>query len=221
MDNPKFFDSKNTLNLFGLDKNFLFLSTLYEKQKLPKVSLISGIKGIGKSTLVNHFLFSIFDSKNYNKKNFSLLENSIFYKQFKNELFPNIIYIKGSDFKSVKIDDIRNLKNKIFKTTILSKDRFIIFDDIELFNLNSLNALLKIIEEPNNNNFFFLINNKAKPLLDTIKSRALEIKIIINENQRVNIINELVNFFKIDPVLSPKLSQLTPGNFLKFNLIAV
>ena len=37
---------------------------------------------------------------------------------------------------------------------------------------------LKIIEEPNKNNYFILINNKSKNLIDTIKSRCIEIKII-------------------------------------------
>ena len=39
---------------------------------------------------------------------------------------------------------------------MINKDRFIVLDDIELFNQNSLNALLKIIEEPSNSNFFLL-----------------------------------------------------------------
>ena len=30
--------------------------------------MLTGDKGSGKSTLINHFLFSIFDEKNYNKK---------------------------------------------------------------------------------------------------------------------------------------------------------
>ena len=31
-----------------------------------------------------------------------------------------------------------------------------------------LNALLKIIEEPSKNNYFILINNKSKPLIETL-----------------------------------------------------
>ena len=61
----------------------------------------------------------------------------------------------------LKIDDIRNLKTRIYQSTIDNKERFIILDDVEQFNQNSLNALLKIIEEPTNKNYF-LINNKSK-----------------------------------------------------------
>ena len=219
MNYPLFFDSKNSLSLFDLKENFRFMSELYLKKNLPKVLMLTGNKGSGKSTLINHFLYSIFDVNNYDKKKFSISKDSIFLKQFQSNIFSNIIYINGADYKSVKIEDIRNLKKQILQSTISKKDRFIIFDDIELFNQNSLNALLKIIEEPSQKNYFFLINNKGKPLIETIKSRALEVKIILNEKQRLEIINKLVNLHKLDLILDPKSSQLSPGNFVKFNFI--
>ena len=219
MNNPIFFDSKNSLSLFGLDKNFEFISKLYSNQNLPRVIMFSGNKGSGKATLINHFLYSIFDIENYDLENLNTSGNSIFLKQFQNNIFSNIIYISGADFKSMKIEDIRNLKKIILQSTISNKDRFIIFDDIELFNHNSLNALLKTIEEPSKKNYFFLINNKSKPLLETIKSRAIEIKFFLDESQRLEIIDKLVSYYKLDLVLNPKSSQLSPGNFVKYNHI--
>ena len=217
MNYPAFFNSKNSLNLFGLQNDLNFIHDLYLKKRLPKVLMFTSNKGSGKSTIINHFLFSIFDTENYDKKNSTLLKNSVFLKQFQEDLFPNIIYIRGEEFNSVKVEDIRNLKTKILQSTISNQDRFIIFDDIELFNQYSLNALLKIIEEPSEKNYFILINNKSKPLLETIKSRCLEIKSIFNEKKRFQIINELVNFYDPTLVLDPKSSKLSPGNFLKFN----
>jgi len=219
MEYPKYFNSKNSVNLYGLQKNFLFLSSLYTNKKLPKVLMLSGAKGSGKSTLINHLLFSIFDENNYNNKKFNLINNSIFFNQFKSNIFQNIIYLKGSDFKTIKVEDIRNLKSKILQTTIINRDRFIILDDIELFNINSLNALLKIIEEPSKNNYFFLINNKSKPLLETIKSRSLELKIILSKKTKIEIINELIKYHKIEIFLDPVSSNLTPGAYIKFNYI--
>tara|TARA_Y200000002_G_scaffold251712_1_gene208521 strand:- start:273 stop:1208 length:936 start_codon:yes stop_codon:yes gene_type:complete len=219
MINPKFFESKNSLKLFGLESYFKFLSDLYIKQNLPKVLMLTGKKGSGKSTLINHFLFSIFDKKNYDKDNFTLLNTSNIYSQFKNNIFSNIIYVNGSDYQSVKVEDIRSVKSKILQTSIMNNNRFIILDDIDLFNLNSLNALLKIIEEPNKNNYFFLINNKSRPLIDTVKSRTLNLNIILNEDQRIKIINELKKHFVLDFVLNPKDTNLSPGNFVKYNHI--
>ena len=64
-----------------------------------------------------------------------------------------------------------------------------------------------------------MINNKSKPLLETIKSRAVEVKIILNEEQRLHIIHKLIDYFKIELVLDPNSSQLSPGNFVIFNNI--
>ena len=47
----------------------------------------------------------------------------------------------------------------------------------------------------------------------------MEIKIILKEKQRLEIINKLVSSYKIDVILDPKISQLSPGNFVKFNHI--
>ena len=181
--------------------------------------MLSGLKGCGKSTLINHFLFSIYDTANYNKKEYKICNSSKLFKQLKNNIFENIIYLQGSDFETIKVDDIRNLKSKILQTSIIDKDRFIILDDVELFNINSLNALLKIIEEPNKKNYFILINNRTKPLIDTIKSRCLEMKVILDESKRIEIINKLVDFYELETILDPNQSKLTPGNFLKFNYI--
>ena len=138
---------------------------------------------------------------------------------YENDLFSNIIYLKGSEFKNIKIEDIRILKSNLLKTTLNNDKRFIIFDDVENFNTNSLNALLKLIEEPGANNYFILINNKTKPLLETIKSRSLEIKIILDEESRKKIISFLLKNFEQKISLNEDLVATTPGNFVKFNYV--
>ena len=216
---PVYFDSKKSLNLFGLHQNFDFLKDLFINNKLPKVLMLTGKKGSGKSTIINHLMYYIFDRKNYNLERYEQNSNTTFYSQFLNNIYSNIIYLSGSDLKNIKIEDIRNLKNKIFQKSITEKSRFIILNDVELFNINSLNALLKIIEEPSKNNFFILINNNSKPLLETIKSRCVEIKVILSEKKRLIIIESLVKKFSINLILDPISSQLSPGYFIKFNYI--
>jgi len=212
-------DPKNSLVLFGLDSKLDFLIKLYNSKKLPKVLMISGKKGVGKFTLINHFLSYIYDKDNYDLKNKSINNQTQFYKQYLNNIFSNITYLSGDNFKNVKIEDIRDLKSTILKTTISKKERFIILDDIELFNINSLNALLKIIEEPSSNNYFVLINNRTKPLIETIYSRSLEIKILLTNETRIKVIESLIKRNNLEAFIDFNSSNLTPGNFLSFNKV--
>ena len=55
-------------------------------------------------------------------------------------------------------------------------------DNIETLNINSINALLKILEEPNENINFILISNNKK-ILPTLKSRCINFKISISYNE--------------------------------------
>ena len=88
MTYPIYFDAKKSLNLYGLLDNFIFLKRIYIKKKLPKVLMLSGKKGSGKSTLINHLMFFIFDEENYDQNNFELNSKSAFYKQFVNNIYP-------------------------------------------------------------------------------------------------------------------------------------
>ena len=216
---PSYFNAKKSFKLFGLINEFDLLKKLYLSNKLPQAIILSGKKGSGKSTLINHFLYYLFDKKNYDESSLELSVASDFHNQFINNIFPNIIYLNGSDYNNNKIEDIRNLKKIIYQTSISDKPRFIIFDDVELFNNNSLNSLLKIIEEPSKKNHFILIDNKSKPLLKTVHSRCLDFKIILNEDKRHNIIESLIKLFNLKVVINTKESKLTPGSFIKFNYI--
>ncbi len=211
------FNVKQSDQLIEYNNQFLFFKNLIEIDKLPKVLMLTGNKGIGKSTLVNHLMHHYFDNENYNEKDNTFNNKSFFHTQYLNNLFSNIIYLDGSLFQNIKIDDIRNLKANLSKSSLSKKKRFIILNDVEIFNSNSLNALLKIIEEPYQNDHFILINNKSRILLETIKSRCLEIKLNLNDNQRKKIISFLLKKYEQKLLLDQNLLKLSPGNFLRFN----
>lgn len=213
----EYFHPKKTLKLIGHEKKLSFFVELINENKFPKVLLLTGDKGIGKFTLINHLMFSYFDQKNYDLKNFKILESSSFYKKILQNIFPNIIYLQGSDFKNIKIEDIRKLKNDLQKSPIYNDKRFVILDDVETFNLSSLNGLLKIIEEPGTNDYFIMINNKSQLLLDTIKSRSIEMKILLSNEQRNKIFSFLLENFEQRQLFEGNVINVSPGNLLKFN----
>ncbi len=205
--------------LFELDDKFDFLVNLYKSNNLPRALMLTGNKGIGKFTLISHFLNYIHNQNNYDYKIKTIKEKSSFYLQYLRNIVPNILFLSGCNFTKIKIDDIRELKKKIFKTILTNKQRFIILDDVEMFNKNSLNALLKLIEEPSDINNFILINNRSKPLLQTISSRCAEIKIFLNEDKRKKIISSLIKKYDLQNHIDYENTYLTPGNFFEFNNI--
>ena len=176
MNTNEYNDPKKSLVLFGLENKLDFLIKLYNSKKLPKVLMLTGKKGVGKFTLINHFLTYIFDKDNYDLKERTINPHTPFYIQYSNTIFPNIIYLSGNKYKNIKIDDIRNLKSTILKSSMINQDRFIVLDDIELFNQNSLNALLKILEEPPKKCLIMLISHNLSQLLPTILSRCTKLR---------------------------------------------
>ena len=210
---------RHSTQLYGLDLEFDRFSNLLLNQKLPNVTVLTGEKGIGKFTLINHLVISYFDKENYNFLEKKIINKNKFFENLSKNLISNVIFLESNDFKNINVEEIRNLKNKLQKRPFYNDKRFIILDDVETFNTNSINALLKIIEEPNENDYFLLINNKTRPLIDTLKSRCLEFKIILNYNQKSKITNFLMDIHNQDIIIEQNKIMVSPGNFLRFNMI--
>ena len=159
-------------------ENFL---NLYSNKMFPNKILLSGMKGIGKSLIVNYFLLKVFNSNND-------------YQLINNNSHPNILNIKKNiDKKNIEINQIREITKFTNQSSFNNKSRFIIIDDAEALNINSSNALLKNLEEPNENVYFILIYNSEKFLFDTIKSRCIEYKIKISYENTKIIVNNYFN----------------------------
>ncbi len=186
----------NQKKLFGLEKYLNELIGIYETGTYPVKLLLSGQKGIGKSTLAYHFINYVL-SKNedthYDKEKFEINSESTSFKTILNQSNPNIITIDlKSDKKSIDISQIRELILNLNKSSFNTKPRFVLIDNIEYLNINSVNALLKILEEPNFNIYFILINNNKK-ILATLLSRCINYKISLTNKESLEITNSLLN----------------------------
>ncbi len=203
-------------NLYGLEKNLRLFISLYKDNKLPNKILLSGQKGIGKSTLAYHlinFILSENEEYSYDLSNFRINESNKSFKLIKNNVCPNfhlIDIISGS--RSINIDQIRNLIKDINKSTFNDKPNFILIDNTEYLNKNSINALLKNLEEPNNKTFFILINNQKK-LLPTLKSRCINFNIYLSYSEALLVINKLLDDNVFNHVNNELIDHyFSPGN---------
>ena len=212
-------DPSNQLNLFGYENYLSELINLYIKKKLPNKILLSGEKGIGKSTLAYHlinFVFSENEEHPYDYKNNIINPDNKSYKLIQNKSNPNFHLIDVlEDKKTIDINQIRELIISLNKSSFNKKKRFVLIDNIELLNLNSINALLKVLEEPNENINFILINNN-KRVLPTIKSRCLNFKIFLTKDQSIRIVNQLLNNDIVTIINNELLDNYsTPGKIIK------
>ncbi len=209
--------------LYGLNSEIKELFYLFENNKLPKQIMLSGPKGIGKCTMSYHlinFVLSVNEENPYDAKNLIINENNKSFRLIKNSINPNFYSIDVIDEKKkIDINQIRNLIIDLNKSSFNHKPRFVLIDNVELLSISSINALLKIIEEPNNNIFFILINNNKK-MLPTLKSRCLNFRISLSHKKVIDISNELLDL-DVRNIINKSLMNyyLTPGKIL--NLIRI
>ena len=212
------------VNLFEHKEIFNELSKLYKNNKLPNKILLSGEKGIGKSTLAYHlinFVLSKDEEQTYDYENNIINSENKSFKLIQNKSNPNFNLIDVTeDKKNIDINQIRELIKNLNKSSFNKKKRFVLIDNIELLNVNSINALLKILEEPNENIIFILIHNN-KRVLSTLKSRCLNFRVFLTKDQSIKIINQILNddihnFFNNEFIDN----YITPGklyNLVKFS----
>ena len=208
----------NQLSLYGHRSEFCNFINLYKNKKLPNKILLSGEKGIGKSTLAYHVINHIlsFDEDHpYDEKNFRINPENKSFKLILNKSNPNFILIDiDEDKKSIDINQIRNLISTLNKSSFNKKPRLVLIDNIEHLNINSVNALLKILEEPNDNIYFILINNHKK-ILPTLRSRCLNYNIHLKSEESFDISSKILGENVKDLIHEQMIyCYSTPGSIL-------
>ena len=211
--------SENT-SIYGYKYFFNEIIQLYNNRKMPNKILLSGKKGSGKSTFAYH-LVNFFLSKDEELK-YDLIENKInsenkSFKLLQNNSHPNFYLIDLlAEKKNIDVAQIRGMISYTNKSTFNNQDRFIMIDNVEYLNKNSINALLKIIEEPNENIYFILIANSEKNILPTLKSRCITFKIHFSFDNTVNICNQILNQNILNELNYDLINYYcTPGEIIK------
>ena len=108
-----------------------------------------------------------------------------------------LTFENSSDFKIIspikdiiKVDTIRELSNELFLMPTISKRKVFIIDDADTMNEQAQNALLKILEEPPKYATIILVTSNKEKLLNTIKSRVIDIQFNSLEEKEIQTILE-------------------------------
>jgi DNA polymerase-3 subunit delta' len=205
--------------LIGFEKIFTTLKENLINKNLPSSLIFYGNKGIGKSTLAYSLINYVFDE--IYKKNPSSNHTNLIY----NNSYPSMRLLrkeydeKTKKFKNnIIINQVRELESFIYQFSIDGSPKFIIIDSSDDLNINSSNALLKILEEPKKNTYIVLITHQISNLLPTICSRCIKFKfsnptfdqfneIILNQDDTIdkNILKFLYDLSNGSPGLAIQL----------------
>lgn len=132
------------------------LKRAIETGNITNAYLLTGPEGVGKKMVAEDFAESLLGLR---------LENSPDYK---------CIGVKKGE-NSIKIDQIRDMIGDMSIKPYGDYKIFII-DDADKMTIQAQNALLKTLEEPSAYGIIILVTRNDQALLDTIRSRCLEIK---------------------------------------------
>lgn len=188
--------------IIGNDEIKEYLKKAIKEKNILQSYIFSGTEGIGKKIIAEEFAKKILcleDEKNENCECKSC-------KCFESLNHPDYFLI-NKEGETIKIDQIREITNKVSERPIVSEKKVYIINDCDKMTVEAQNCLLKTLEEPPQFVTIILISSNENAILNTIKSRCMTIKF-------KNISNEELQKYVIDKL---NYSQITNNMLKSFN----
>lgn len=210
---------RETYNFIGNDRLVDFLVFSEENNRLHHAYLLSGDKGIGKATFAYNFARYLFNNK---KNNFSRINRDNKHSRLiESRSHPDLFVIeidKESKRNKIDVNQVRECIDFFNYTTALCNYKICIIDSLDDMNLNSANAILKVLEEPPDNSLFLIISQSPKSLIPTIRSRCLELRFERLKNDLLfDYLKQTMPDIEVDSIKEAvKISQGSLGRALMF-----
>lgn len=168
-------------NLIGNSKIKEYLTSVALSNQNLHSYIFAGRDGIGKKLFAMNFakmLLCLSDNKPCNNCKSCI--------SFDGGNHTDFMLINAEDGKSIKIEQIRVMQEKIVEKPILSARKVYIINDAELMTKEAQNCLLKTLEEPPEYVIIILIVSNESKLLNTVKSRCVKIEFSKLSNEEIN-----------------------------------
>ena len=162
---------KNFSELKGQDVLVQTLTNAMNFDKLHHAYLLTGIRGIGKTTTARIIAKTI-NCENVIKGENALIscEECANCKSIKTNSHPDVIEFDAAS--NTGIDDIKGMFEGISYAPALGKYRVFIVDEVHMLSKNAFNSLLKTLEEPPQNVIFIFATTEIQKVPITILSRC-------------------------------------------------
>lgn len=157
-------------NIIGNQEVKEYLNQAIKGENISHSYLFLGTDGIGKKIIAKEFSKNILCN---NTKDETCTCKSC--TCFISANHPDF-YIINEDGTSIKIEQIRNITEKVIEKPIISEKKVYIINDADKMTKEAQNCLLKTLEEPPEYVVIILISSNENVILNTIKSRCMSIK---------------------------------------------
>jgi len=161
----------------------ILLKSLKNKTVLHSYMFI-GNEGIGKRLIANQFAKMIL-CEDFNSQNLTECGKCKSCIEFEGDNNPDFVYIEP-DGKTIKIEQIREMQNKIIEKPINSSKKVYLINDADLMTKEAQNCLLKTLEEPPEYIVIILIVSNESKMLTTIKSRCMKLQFQKIDDDKLN-----------------------------------
>ncbi len=203
------FRPKDFTRVVGQNHIVEILKNQIKTGNLGHAYLFSGIRGTGKTSCAKIFARAVNCLNPIDGNPCNECENC---KMILNDKALEVVEMDAASNR--RIDDIRELKEKVIYPPQLVKYKVYIIDEAHMITNEGFNALLKILEEPPKHLIFILATTEIDKLPDTIISRCqrFEFKRIDNLNivQNINYILKNLNV-EIESEGVNLISELSSG----------
>ena len=182
-------------NIIGNSNNKKILENTIINNKISHSYIFSGPEGVGKLLFAKEFAKAIL-CDNIENKPCNHCKACI---EFENANHPDIYIIDEQD-ETIKTETMKNLTKDILEKPLENKKKIYIINNSENMTREAQNTLLKTLEEPPQYIVIILITANTNLMLNTIKSRCINIifnKLTNEELKKYfkdNITEEVLNF---------------------------
>ena len=176
------------------------ISNAIKINKTPNAYLLTGIRGVGKTTTARLIAKALNCTKNFETGEMCGEKETCHCREIENSNHIDVLEMDAAS--KTGIDDVRELIENAKYNPTSAKFKIFIIDEVHMLSKQAFNGLLKTLEEPPEKLKFILATTEARKIPVTILSRCQRFDL-----RRVNLEQIFQHLKKISDIEKGKISE--------------
>tara|TARA_A100000164_G_scaffold107530_1_gene94774 strand:- start:922 stop:2589 length:1668 start_codon:yes stop_codon:yes gene_type:complete len=176
------------------------ISNAIKINKTPNAYLLTGIRGVGKTTTARLIAKALNCTKDFEKGDMCGEKETCHCREIENSNHIDVLEMDAAS--KTGIDDVRELIENAKYNPTSAKFKIFIIDEVHMLSKQAFNGLLKTLEEPPEKLKFILATTEARKIPVTILSRCQRFDL-----RRVNLEQIFQHLKKISDIEKGKISD--------------